>query len=87
MPQFPVVATIRLTVVNKPELCMSTTLQTKPLMTLEEFFAWDGGGHQGKLELVDGVVRAMAPASATHAIIQGNLVYAIGAHQIGRAHV
>ena len=59
---------------------MSTTLQTKPLMTLEEFFAWDGGGHQGKLELVDGVVRAMVPASATHAIIQGNLVYAIGAH-------
>ena len=59
---------------------MTAALQSKPLMTLEEFFAWDGGGHQGKLELIDGVVRAMAPASATHAIIQGNLVYAISAH-------
>ena len=34
----------------------------------------------GKVELVDGAVRAMAPASATHSIIQGNLVYSIGAH-------
>lgn len=55
-------------------------LQTQPLMSVDEFFAWDGGGHQGKLELIDGVVRAMAPASATHAIIQGNLVAALHAH-------
>lgn len=48
-------------------------------MTVEEFFAWDGGGHVGKLELIDGVVRAMAPASATHAIIRGNLATAIHA--------
>lgn len=54
--------------------------QPKPRMTVEDFLAWDGGGHQGKLELVDGLVRAMAPASATHAIIQGNLVIAIGNH-------
>ncbi len=53
-------------------------------MTVEEFFTWDGGGHVGKLELIDGVVRAMAPASATHSIIQGNLVYSIGAHLRGR---
>ena len=45
-----------------------------PPMTLDEFFAWDGGGHVGKLELVDGYVRAMAPASATHSLIQGNIV-------------
>ena len=54
-----------------------------PRMTVEEFFAWDGGGHVGKLELIDGVVRAMAPASATHAIIQGNLVAAIHNHLRG----
>ncbi len=63
---------------------MSAIAQPKPRMTVEEFFAWDGGGHVGKLELVDGVVRAMAPASATHSIIQGNLVYTIGAHLRGR---
>lgn len=55
-----------------------------PRMTVEEFFAWDGGGHVGKLELVDGVVRAMAPASATHSLIQGNLVAAIHNHLRGR---
>ncbi len=49
-------------------------------MTLEEFLAWDGGGHVGKLELVEGVVRAMAPASATHAMVQGNIVTAFNNH-------
>lgn len=49
-------------------------------MTTEEFLAWDGGGHAGKLELVDGVVRAMAPASATHAIIQLNIGTAFNTH-------
>lgn len=42
-------------------------------MTLEDFLAWDGDGHQGKLELVDGEVRAMSPASATHGLIQAAL--------------
>jgi Uma2 family endonuclease len=51
-----------------------------PTMTLEEFLAWDGGGHAGKLELWNGVVRALAPASATHAIIQGNIVTAFNIH-------
>ena len=49
-------------------------------MTVEQFLAWDGGGHVGKLELIDGVVRAMAPASATHSVIQGNVVTAINNH-------
>jgi Uma2 family endonuclease len=49
-------------------------------MTVEEFLAWSGGGHQGKLELVDGVVCAQQPASATHALIQGNLVVLIRQH-------
>ena len=51
-----------------------------PPMTVEEFFAWDGGGHVGKLELVEGIVRAMAPASADHSFIQGNIVTAIKNH-------
>ena len=61
---------------------MATNAATaKPtILTVEEFLAWDGGGHVGKLELVDGVVRAMAPASATHAVIQGSIVTAINNH-------
>jgi len=51
-----------------------------PRMTAEEFLAWDGGGHVGKLELVDGEVRAMSPASGTHSFIQANLSYLIGKH-------
>jgi Uma2 family endonuclease len=49
-------------------------------MTVEAFLRWDGGGHVGKLELVDGHVHAMAPASAVHAIIQGNITTAIKNH-------
>ena len=51
-----------------------------PPMTLDAFFAWDGGGHVGKLELVDGYVRAMAPASATHSLIQNNIAFALTRH-------
>lgn len=54
-----------------------------PPMTVDEFFAWDGGGHVGKLELVEGRVRAMAPASDSHSTIQANLAYAIK-HQLRR---
>ena len=50
------------------------------LMTVEEFFAWDGGGHVGKLELVEGHVRAMAPASAAHSVLQANISAAIHVH-------
>lgn len=49
-------------------------------MTAAEFLDWDGGGHVGKLELVEGEVRAMSPASATHGIIQANIAYLIGHH-------
>ncbi len=49
-------------------------------MTVDEFFAWDGGGHVGKLELVNGRVRAMAPASEAHSSIQLNIGIAIGVH-------
>ena len=57
-----------------------TQAAAPPRMTVDEFLAWDGGGHQGKLELVDGLVQAMAPASATHAMIQGNLILLIRNH-------
>ncbi|MDX2289038.1 MAG: Uma2 family endonuclease [Hyphomicrobiaceae bacterium] len=50
------------------------------LMTVEEFLDWDGGGHQGKMELVNGVVVAMSPASSTHGLIQANIAIAIGNH-------
>ncbi|MBX9927081.1 MAG: Uma2 family endonuclease [Hyphomicrobiaceae bacterium] len=55
------------------------TFPTK-LMTVEEFLDWDGGGHVGKLELVEGQVRAMAPASDAHSTIQLNIGAAIHAH-------
>ena len=54
-----------------------------PQMTQDEFFAWDGGGHVGKLELVDGYVRAMGVASATHSLIQANIATAISIHLRG----
>lgn len=44
-----------------------------PKMTVEEFLVLDGTGHVGKLELVEGQVRAMSPASGTHALVQGNI--------------
>lgn len=47
-------------------------------MTVEEFLAWDGAGHIGKLELVEGRVRAMSPASGTHALVQANLAFILG---------
>lgn len=55
-------------------------VKTPAVMTVEEFLAWDGGGHVGKLELVEGAVRALAPASATHAVIQLNIGSAIKNH-------
>lgn len=59
-----------------------TAAQAKstPRMTVDEFFAWDGGGIPGKLELVNGEVRSMSPASATHSLIQANVAIAIGSH-------
>jgi Uma2 family endonuclease len=58
--------------------------RTRPLpdlhMTVEEFLAWDGGGHVGKLELVEGRVRAQMPASDAHATLQANVAGMIRAH-------
>jgi Uma2 family endonuclease len=58
---------------------MSAALKIEwPRMTADAFLDWDGGGHQGKLELVDGVVRAMAPPANTLGVIHGNVTYLIG---------
>ncbi len=55
-------------------------LHPTPHMTADQFLDWDGGGHLGKLELVNGEVRAMSPASGTHALIQANLAGLIWNH-------
>lgn len=49
-------------------------------MTVDEFLVWDGGGHVGKLELVEGRVRAQMPASDVHSTIQASLARLIGNH-------
>ncbi len=49
-------------------------------MTADEFIAWPGDGTGGRYQLVDGELRAMSPATATHGIIQGNLARLIGNH-------
>ena len=60
---------------------MSETLREEdPRFTTEEFLEWDGDGHQGKLELVNGVVRAMSPASGRHAMIQATLAFLLVSH-------
>lgn len=51
----------------------AATKAALPKMTVDEFLDWDSTGHVGKLELVEGQVRAMSPASGTHALVQGNI--------------
>jgi Uma2 family endonuclease len=46
-------------------------------MTVDEFVAWVG---DGRWQLVDGEPRAMAPANATHGIIQANVAYSLTRH-------
>ena len=49
-------------------------------MTADEFLAWDGDGTSTRYELVDGVVRAMAPAAVNHGLIHAQLVYLLKRH-------
>ena len=51
-------------------------------MTVDEFIAWDDarGGKHPKHQLVDGEIRAMAPASTAHGTIQANLARHLGNH-------
>jgi Uma2 family endonuclease len=53
----------------------NAVLKTPPSMTLTEFLAWPGDGTAKHYELVDGVVHAMSPATATRGLIQARLAY------------
>ena len=58
---------------------MASALRQVPAhMTVDEFLAWPGDGMGGRYQLIDGEVRAMAPASTTHGTIQGTLARLIG---------
>ena len=48
-------------------------------MSVQDFFAWESGDHL-RYELVDGVPRAMAPASVIHGVLQNELGRLIGNH-------
>lgn len=47
-------------------------------LTLDEFFAIPDDPDGTRYELVDGELRAMSPASATHGLIKGNLARLLG---------
>jgi Uma2 family endonuclease len=51
-------------------------------MTAEEFLRWEGDGTGRQFELVDGVLRAMAPAAIPHGSIQSQLSYLFRRHII-----
>ena len=48
-------------------------------MTVQEFLNWEPGDHL-RYELVDGIPRAMAPASPAHGLLQGELARLLGNH-------
>ncbi len=47
----------------------------QPSMTADDFLAWPGDGTGRTFQLVDGEVRPVSPASATHSAIQARLTY------------
>jgi Uma2 family endonuclease len=47
--------------------------ETEPSMTVAAFLRWQGDGTGRRFELVDGQLRAMAPARDVHGTIQANL--------------
>ena len=53
------------------------------MMTVDDFLCWEGDGTGTRYELVDGVLRAMAPSTNAHGIICSNLIYAISGHLRG----
>lgn len=62
---------------------MSGALKIPPVMTVPEFLAWDAPPG-ARWQLVEGEPTAMAPASRTHGIIQGELGRLIGNHLTAR---
>ena len=63
---------------------MSTAIRRKAPhhMTVDEFIAWVG---DGRWQLIDGEPRAMAPANATHGIVQATLAFLLNQHLYTRA--
>ncbi len=59
---------------------MSALPKLPPLMDVTEFIQWPGDGTPTRYELVDGVLRAMAPPSDAHGTIQTNLAILLGVH-------
>ncbi|MFA5950706.1 MAG: Uma2 family endonuclease [Hyphomicrobium sp.] len=55
-------------------------LSLPPMMTVADFIDWPGDGTSTRYELVDGVLRAMAPGSDTHNTIVSNLTGLIWQH-------
>lgn len=51
-----------------------------PLMSVPDYLAWPGDGRGTRFELVEGELRAMAPASTTHGIVLGNLSASLHGH-------
>lgn len=53
-----------------------------PPVTLADFLDWPGDGSAKRHQLFDGEIRAMAPASDTHGLIQATLAYLMTRHLI-----
>jgi len=58
---------------------MSAANQMPPAMLVADFLAWNPPGGD-RWELIDGTVRAMAPAAPRHGAIQGEVTRLIGNH-------
>jgi Uma2 family endonuclease len=58
----------------------AVALKLPPMMTVAEFLDWPGDGTPTRYELVDGQLRAMAPASDAHGTILINVGAIIRAH-------
>lgn len=59
---------------------MTAARKLPPLMTVDDFLCWEGDGTDTRYELVDGVLRAMAPTTVAHSFICANLAKLIGNH-------
>ena len=59
---------------------MTAARKLPPMMTVDDFLCWEGDGTSTRYELVDGVLRAMAPGTLAHSIIHSNLIYQLTGH-------
>ena len=58
----------------------NTAAKLPPMMTVADFLDWPGDGVGTRYELIDGELRAMAPASDAHNRILANLTILVGGH-------